>query len=150
MGINVAALRRSHQLVIAETEKATEQALEDAAKFAPEHVRKFPRGYQHRTGNLAEKTTARVIRRPGGRGVIVKNTAKYAAAQDLGSKPHVIRARRRKFLAFKVGGRLVFARSVKHPGTKPTRFLYRATNAAFRVAGPNIERHMARFLVRRI
>lgn len=35
------------------------------------------------------------------------------------TRPHIIRPRRARMLRFEVGGRVVFARMVKHPGTKP-------------------------------
>jgi len=36
-----------------------------------------------------------------------------------GTRPHVIRPYRAKALRFEVGGRVVFAQQVNHPGTKP-------------------------------
>lgn len=42
----------------------------------------------------------------------------YAAAVEGGSRPHVIRPRRAKLLAFQVGGTRVFARQVRHPGSR--------------------------------
>lgn len=42
---------------------------------------------------------------------------------DQGSRPHVIRARRRKALRFVVNGRVVFRRTVMHPGTRGSGFL---------------------------
>jgi hypothetical protein len=46
-------------------------------------------------------------------------TADHAEIVAKGSRPHIIRPRRAKMLRFKVGGRTVFARSVRHPGTEP-------------------------------
>ncbi|WP_326597126.1 hypothetical protein [Streptomyces sp. NBC_01803] len=43
-----------------------------------------------------------------------------------GTRPHVIRPRRRQALRFEVGGRTVFAAYVRHPGTRPNPFLTRA------------------------
>lgn len=48
---------------------------------------------------------------------VVLNRAKYAAAVHDGTGPHIIRARRKRALRFTVGGKVVFARSVRHPGT---------------------------------
>jgi hypothetical protein len=45
---------------------------------------------------------------------------------DQGSRPHVIRARRRKALRFVVNGRVYFRRSVLHPGTRGSGFLTRS------------------------
>jgi hypothetical protein len=48
----------------------------------------------------------------------VEATAPYAAVLEKGSRPHKIVARRASALRFEVGGRVVYARSVNHPGTK--------------------------------
>lgn len=85
-----------------------------------------------KTGNLR-----RTIR-PGGLTetfTIVKATAGYAAYVELGTRPHVIRPKNGKVLAWpakgsarlsgstKRGGSRIFARVVHHPGTKPQPFL---------------------------
>ena len=46
-----------------------------------------------------------------------------------GTRPHIIRPRRKKALRFDVGGRTVFAAVVHHPGTRPNDFLGRALRA---------------------
>lgn len=61
----------------------------------------------------------------------VEATASYAAAVHEGSHPYVIRPRNASVLRFEVGGRTVFAKMVRHPGTKARPFL---RNAALRVA----------------
>lgn len=43
-----------------------------------------------------------------------------------GTKPHPIYPRNKKALRFTTGGRVVFARMVNHPGTKPNNFLMKA------------------------
>lgn len=53
-------------------------------------------------------------------------TAKYAMAVHEGSRPHVIRPRRAKVLAWKGGGGTIFARSVNHPGAKKRPWLLNA------------------------
>ncbi len=50
----------------------------------------------------------------------------YAAAVHDGTRPHLIRAKNKKALAFKKGGKTVFVKQVNHPGTKPNPFLFRA------------------------
>jgi hypothetical protein len=52
----------------------------------------------------------------------------YAKFVHDGTQPHVIRARNASVLAFQVGGRKVFARSVRHPGTRPNPFLRTAAD----------------------
>lgn len=43
-----------------------------------------------------------------------------------GTRPHIIRPRRAKALRFEVGGEVVYAQLVRHPGTRPNNFLIRA------------------------
>lgn len=50
----------------------------------------------------------------------------YASFVNDGTRPHVIRPRTAQALRFVVGGRVVFARVVHHPGTRPRPFLDRA------------------------
>ena len=58
--------------------------------------------------------------------VTVGSDVEYAAAVNDGTRPHQIRPRRAQVLRFNVGGRVVFARVVNHPGTRPRPFLDRA------------------------
>ena len=50
----------------------------------------------------------------------------YAPYVNDGTRPHVIRPKTKQALRFMVGGRVVFARVVNHPGTRPNPFLDRA------------------------
>lgn len=50
-------------------------------------------------------------------------SARYAPAVEKGSRPHIIRPRRRKVLKFSAGGRVVFTKIVRHPGSKPQPFM---------------------------
>lgn len=47
----------------------------------------------------------------------------YGKNVEFGSNPHTIKAKGRKALKFKKGGKTVFAKSVQHPGTRPTFFI---------------------------
>lgn len=47
----------------------------------------------------------------------------YALYQAQGTRPHVITAKRARALRFVVAGRVVYARRVQHPGTRPNPFL---------------------------
>jgi hypothetical protein len=58
----------------------------------------------------------------------------YAAVIESGSKPHVIRPRRKKALAFWGGSGIVVVKSVNHPGTKPRRVV----ETAAKVGAPRI------------
>ena len=52
-----------------------------------------------------------------------------ATFTDKGTRPHVSVPRRAKALRFTVGGRVIFARKVHHPGTKGTRWWSDRTTA---------------------
>lgn len=53
----------------------------------------------------------------------------YGVYLHEGTKPHVIEPRRKKALRWTDGGRFVFARRVKHPGTKADPYIYDALDA---------------------
>lgn len=55
-----------------------------------------------------------------------------------GTRPHIIRPKNAKTLRFKVGGRVVYAKVVHHPGTRPRPFLDRALNEVARSRGYDI------------
>lgn len=50
----------------------------------------------------------------------------YAEAVHDGTRPHIIRPRNAQALRFNVGGRIVYAKVVHHPGTRARPFLDRA------------------------
>jgi hypothetical protein len=83
-------------------------------------------------GGMGRTIRASIQRGPGGefRGVInVRHPA--ALFVTLGTRPHRIVPRRPGgVLRFTVGGRVVYARYVNHPGTKPNDFLRQSLRAA--------------------
>lgn len=118
-------LRANSQLIDKETRRAGE--------FGLVHVAQHPE-FRPRTGQLQKSTEYRIVKLKSGAKVTLLNKAPYAAAIDSGARPHVIRPRRARALRFIArGGTVVFARKVNHPGNKPYKFLYRATEAAGRV-----------------
>lgn len=56
----------------------------------------------------------------------VRGITTYLGYHHDGTPPHIIRARRRKSLRFIWHGQLVYAKRVRHPGTRGTFFLTRA------------------------
>ena len=64
-----------------------------------------------------------------GKNSVIAN-ADYSAALEYGTKPHVIEPKTAKALHFKSDGEDVFAKRVKHPGTKPLAIM---RNAALKV-----------------
>jgi hypothetical protein len=82
-------------------------------------------------GSMKERIRVQIQRGPGGefRGVV---SVKHRAALYVinGTRPHLIRPVRAKALRFTVGGQVVYARLVHHPGNKPNDFLRKALRAA--------------------
>jgi hypothetical protein len=62
----------------------------------------------------------------------------YAEAVHNGTRPHIIRPTRAKALRFTIGGRVVYAKVVHHPGTKGKPFLDRALREVLGSAGWNV------------
>lgn len=80
-----------------------------------------------RTGRLRSSIRAEPPRFFSLRGsVSVGSDLEYAGFVNDGTRPHQIRPRNAQVLRFNVGGRVVFARVVNHPGTKARPFLDRA------------------------
>lgn len=85
-----------------------------------------------KTGNL--KRSMRTERRTIKQGLQgrVGSPLRHAAAHHQGAKPHIIRPRNAKALRFAVGGRIVFASRVNHPGNRPNPYLSRWLREAVR------------------
>jgi len=86
-------------------------------------------GGQH----LRDTINKRLVRDKGGAAVYVgdlDDSVPHARFHHDGTNPHVIRPVRAKMLRFTVGGAVVFARVVNHPGTKPNPYLVDAARAA--------------------
>jgi hypothetical protein len=56
----------------------------------------------------------------------VTASPRYTHYVERGTAPHRIVARKKKALKFRVAGGVVIVRSVRHPGTKPRPFMFRA------------------------
>ena len=68
-------------------------------------------------------------RKLGRRGATNPNDPYYWWFVEFGVKPHVIKARPGKVLAWNGGGKAAFSRSVAHPGLRAQKFLSRAAQA---------------------
>lgn len=132
MFIDIRRLERDHGKFIAEHRRAVDQSVEESAK-AGEKLSKNRPGFKHQTKRTKRLTQGRVIRR-GGKTIIVRlsNKAKHAAVLEKGSRPHVIRARRKSVLKFKIGGQWISKKSVRHPGTPAYHFLSKGRDVASR------------------
>lgn len=82
-------------------------------------------------GRMGSTIRAQVRRGPGGDFQGVINVRHPAALYVIGgTRQHVIRPVRAKALRFTVGGQVVYAKVVMHPGSKPNDFLREALRAA--------------------
>ena len=85
-----------------------------------------------RSGRLKDSIAVTVADTGDGIAAGIGSDAPYAAIQEFGGQtaPHVIAARNAAVLAFRLGGRTVFARRVQHPGSRiPARPFLRAAMA---------------------
>lgn|GEM_PF-2338014 len=131
--INIRGLVKQHKHFVQRLTRALDLSLERSTELAEQHVRRYSKFKQRSVRSLKNTTETRVVRTARGRVVSIKSPKRYASFVEFGTRPHIIRARKSKFLVFRGrSGALVFRRSVKHPGTKPTHFLWNATNAAYR------------------
>lgn len=77
------------------------------------------------TGKLRRSTIFQILGGPGSQVLEVRQGARtpkgfpYGFWVREGTKPHIIRAKNAKALRFEIGGQVIFATEVKHPGTKP-------------------------------
>jgi len=75
------------------------------------------------TGRLKASIHMRHSRDMRGQYVKVGSNLNYARIHHEGTKPHLIVANRAQVLRFTSGGRVVYTRAVKHPGTRPNKYL---------------------------
>ena len=78
-----------------------------------------------RTGKLKQSIEVRVEENR----VIIGPDTDYAAFVEFGTRPHVIEAKNKKALAFKVNGQTVIVKKVNHPGTRAQPYVRPAFDA---------------------
>lgn len=147
-----ALVRGTMHVLAAGTARAVRIGLEAGAAHARSH-----HAHKRRTGLLTSRQMLRgELRQATAEGAwgYLLNETPYARYVEEGTAPHIIRPRlafgmygplqvgqtrrphndygagRGSFLRFYVGGRAVFARSVKHPGTNPMPFMAPAAQVA--------------------
>ncbi len=120
MAADVTSLRRTLQ------RRAQQAAVIGGATLKTDVRRAAP----YKTGETQQKTDVRNFRSTdaGAAFTIISDTPQARWTND-GTRPHTIRPRRAKALRFVVGGRVVFARVVHHPGNKGTRWFERTVAA---------------------
>lgn len=129
--LDLSSVRVAHRRLLSQHDAILSQEMKRAAEVGVVEVRRNP-GFKPRTGTLQRATKGKVVRTKRGGIVRLQNAKRYAAPIDKGSRPHVIRARRGRALRFVSGGKLIFRRSVRHPGNRPFRFLSGALLTAYR------------------
>lgn len=99
------------------------------------------RRYKDRTGGLTGRAFAALVATTEtGSEAEMRWPVPYASFVDAGTAPHEISPRRRTYLKFGgSGGNPVFARSVRHPGTRPTGFAGDAAQTAERLLVRDVE-----------
>jgi len=148
--INIAQVQRGHAWFLREQDDWIRDSLMHAHAEADQHVRKHSTFKRRSDRSLKDKTRGRIVRITGGRKLKLTWTkptrgGKYDLAEliEYGTKPHVISiheigggsgSTRGKALRFRGrDGRWVFRRRVFHPGTRPYKFGWKASSAAYRV-----------------
>ena len=126
---SVVAMKRRHDWLGAETERADHESMMDGGRKALATVDSKPI-FTPRTGALQDATTTRVVKTSKGRILRIRNPKKYAASIDKGSKGHVIAQRRKPFLVFRYRGQWMRKKWIWHPGTRAYRFLENAQKQA--------------------
>jgi len=103
----------------------------DANAVARDAVRRITRRVLTRStvlcpvdsGRLRASGRMKIGEGPRGPQGVVEYPVNYAAAVHDGSRPHKIKARKKKALKFQMGGRTVYAKEVRHPGAQGRPFL---------------------------
>jgi hypothetical protein len=142
--IDIGAVRAKHTSFIRRNGLMIDRTLEQAGRFAGDHVKSFSKFKRQSADSLKDATKHKLIRLSSGRKLRISSPKKHALFIEHGTRPHVIRPRRAHMLKFMWRGKLTFARKVNHPGTRPYRFLWHATSAAYRVAGQQLRVGMAK------
>ncbi len=75
------------------------------------------------TGRLKNSIHMRHFRSGIGQVVEVGSPLKYALMHHEGTRPHLITPNRAQVLRFSSGNRVIYTHAVKHPGTRPNRYL---------------------------
>ena len=85
----------------------------------------------HLKGEIVQEDAPRKVT-VGPRGV------DYNAFVVAGTRPHIIRSKKGKHLAFKMNGKMVYLSEVKHPGTKPNPYMKESADAVMQRLTPQL------------
>lgn len=76
-----------------------------------------------KTGRLKASIHMRHERDPLGQVIRIGSPLSYALMHHEGTRPHIITPNKAQVLRFTSGGRVIYTHAVKHPGTRPNRYL---------------------------
>lgn len=126
MILDTSHIRQIHQKFITEVKATVNTALINAGREAQDQVIAS-------TAFGGTRLRHSVFYRVNGNKVQIYTANPKARFVEFGTVPHIIRARKAKFLSFywKKMNVQFFGKQVNHPGTKATLFLRKATEAAF-------------------
>ncbi len=124
--LDINSLKKQHAKFLAEMD----QAIEISMKEAGDQVKKNVADTTAFKGSILRKMVK--VNRVSKYVFQTSMDSKIAVYMNDGTKPHVIAARRVRFLRFQgASGATIFRRSVNHPGTKATHFFDEANKLAF-------------------
>ncbi|WP_373896381.1 HK97 gp10 family phage protein [Virgibacillus sp. CBA3643] len=69
------------------------------------------------------------LQKQGERRHLISTNVEYALVQDQGSDPYEIYPRQAQSLRFQIGGQVIYAKSVSHPGIQGTNYISGAISA---------------------
>ncbi|QFG12310.1 Hypothetical Protein OBI_RACECAR_88 [Arthrobacter phage Racecar] len=93
------------------------------AKRAEKLVHLSRRQVGKKTRALERSISYKVVRDGRGLVAVVGSSNRVALMHHQGTRPHIILPKRAKTLRFYSRGRIVYSKMVRHPGTKPNRYL---------------------------
>lgn len=148
--INVVKVKKHHDRFLRANEDMVQQQLTLGGRFAVQYAEQFPRFTPRSANGLASANEFKVVRTRGGKLLKLRNRKRHARWIEDGTRPHDIRWHGRKLLTFfwpKIGS-WVRTKRVKHPGTRPYKFLHGAYMAMSRRTVSSMQSHM-RLIARR-
>lgn len=101
---------------------AMREGARDATKATAEESRRFIQSGAYWTNRTGKTSASFRVVRFGATGHSVTSNNAIAGYLETGTRPHVISAKPGGTLRFVQNGQVRFAKSVRHPGTKPKHF----------------------------
>lgn len=144
---NLRAIQRRHEWLIRQNRHMFDRELGEQMPGVAAHVREHAT-FKHRTNVARDGVRTRLVRLKSGARMRITNVAKHAHYLEFGTRPHTITARAGGTLSFIAGGRRVFTKSVRHPGTRPYRFMANAAKHAHQSLHPELRHSMRRIAQR--